>query len=513
MPSTLPIPDRFDAVVIGTGAGGGTAGYKLASMGKRVLFVERGKRFDDEKAFQDEQAMQIEKRASDDRQFNFDGLRARAFIGGIAGGSTGLYGACLMRPGQVDFAPGRYYGKYLDRSLWDWPVSYSEMAPFYTEAENLYRVAGISDQAIPHLMQRPAAYPAASLPLHPTNIALKATFEEAGLRPFTLPLGIDPSTCDQCPTCPGYICPSEARASSQNRCINPAVNHHDAVLLTQTDVTSVQSKGRRIIGLELENHTGRHRVKADTFILAGGAIGSPVFLMQHRLTGGNDNIGRHYMFHLGVIFTALCRRRTGAGREFIKQLGITDLYLSQDASPHKLGYIQQLPIPGILTMQEQIPVPLPKRLLMPALTRNITFAGAIEDLPRPSNRITVQNGQITIMHRYHPYDLHRAQLMKKGFLPAMRRIPSSVAGAMVAKHEKLHVAHQVGTCRFGNDPATSALDKNCRLHHMDNLYVLDGSFMPTSLGVAPALTIMANALRVVGACFKTPGPHILLTRH
>jgi choline dehydrogenase-like flavoprotein len=81
----------------------------------------------------------------------------------------------------------------------------------------------------------------------------------------------------------------------------------------------------------------------------------------------------------------------------------------------------------------------------------------------------------------------------------MCRIPGCLAGAIIARNEKLHVAHQVGTCRFGNDPATSVLDRNCRLHHMDNLYVLDGSFMPTSLGVAPALTIMANSLRVATA--------------
>jgi choline dehydrogenase-like flavoprotein len=497
MPPSNPIPDRFDAIIIGTGAGGGTAGYKLASMGKRVLFVERGKQFDDTRAFQDEQAMQIEKRASDDRQFDFGGLIARPFIGGIAGGSTSLYGACLMRPGPSDFTPGRYYGRYLDRSLWEWPVSREEMAPFYTEAENIFRVAGKSGQAIPHLMRRGTAYPAESLPLHPTNIALKATFEKAGLRPFTLPLGIDPSTCDRCPTCPGYICPPGARASSLNRCIVPAVEDHNAVLLAETEVTAVKSKGRRIVGLELKNPTGIHRVAADLFILSGGAIGSPAFLMQHGLTGGNDTIGRYYMFHLGVIFMALCARRTGAGREFIKQIGITDLYLSDDAAPHKLGYIQQLPIPGVLTMQEQLLVHLPKRLLELAMTRNITLAGAIEDLPQPSNRITLRKGQITITHRYHPYDLYRGRRMTKDFLPAMRSIPASLAFAMVAKNEKLHVAHQVGTCRFGNDPATSALDKNCRLHHMDNLYVLDGSFMPTSLGVAPALTIIANALRVV----------------
>jgi choline dehydrogenase-like flavoprotein len=205
------------------------------------------------------------------------------------------------------------------------------------------------------------------------------------------------------------------------------------------------------------------------------------------------------MFHLGVIFSALGPRKTGAGKTFVKQLGITDFYFSKNAGKHKLGYIQQLPIPGVLTMQEQLPIPAPKWLLNPILTRNITFAGAIEDLPQSSNRVTVRNGEISISHRYHPYDIHRAGLLKKAFLPAMRRIPGTLAGAIIAKDEKLHVAHQVGTCRFGNDPKTSVLDRNCRLHHMDNLFVLDGSFMPTSLGVAPALTIMANSLRVAAA--------------
>jgi choline dehydrogenase-like flavoprotein len=499
MTSTAPIHDHFDAVVIGTGAGGGTAGFKLAALGKRVLFVERGPSFDDTTAFQDERAMHIEKRASDTRFFNFGSLRDRAFIGGVAGGSTRLYGACLMRPGPSDFTPGKYYNGHLDRSQWEWPVAYEEMAPFYTEAEDLYRVAGRWDQAAPHLMSRDRAYPSEPLPLHATNAALQTHFEEAGLRPFALPMGIDADTCRDCPTCPGYICPSKARASALTRCIDPAVSHHGANLLTKTEVVRVHTRGQKIVGLDLENSHGTRQVTADLFILSGGAIGSPAFLISHGLTGGNDLVGRNYMFHLGVIFTALSARRTGAGESFIKQLGITDFYLTEDAVPHKLGYIQQLPIPGVLTMKEQLPVPVFEGILRIVLARNITFAGAIEDLPQATNRVTVQNGEISIHHRYHPYDLHRAGLLKKAFLPAMRRIPGRLAGALIAGKEKLHVAHQVGTCRFGNDPETSVLDRNCRLHHMDNLYVLDGSFMPTSLGVAPALTIMANSLRVVKA--------------
>lgn len=497
---TTHIDDHYDVVVIGTGAGGGTAGYKLAASGKKVLFVERGALFNDIHAGQDERAMHIEKQASDSRRFNFGPLKERAFIGGVVGGSTSLYGGCLMRPGPSDFSPGKFYGDHLDRSLWDWPISYEELAPFYTEAENLYHVAGRCDQTMPHLSQRAKKYPAAPLPLHPINEMLMNRFRRTDLKPFVLPMGIDPDKCEKCPTCPGYICPKEARSSSFNRCIEPAVKNHGAVLLPDTQVVSVQTQGKRLTEIELKGHWGSRRVSADLFILSAGAIGSPVFLLKHHLDGGNNIIGRNYMFHLGVIFSALLMKTTGAGHTFIKQLGITDHYFSQGPSPHKLGYIQQLPIPGILTMQEQLPVPMPKPILRLALTHNITFAGAIEDLPQPTNRITIQRGNISIDHRYHPYDIYRAKLMKKGFGPAMGKIPHSVALGMIAHKEKLHVAHQVGTCRFGNDPNTNALTPNCRLHHMDNLYILDGCFMPTSLGVAPALTIMANALRVTSNC-------------
>ena len=186
MDRDTPLSDHYDVVVVGTGAGGGTAGHKLASSGKRVLFVERGTLFDDWSAFQDEQAMQIEKRASDDRYIKFGAIKARAFIGGIAGGSTSLFGACLMRPGLADFTPGRYYGRHLDRSFWEWPVSYEEMAAFYTEAEDIYQVAGDNRQATPHLVKRDSHYPSNPLPLHPTNVVLHSDFTRQGLHPFIL---------------------------------------------------------------------------------------------------------------------------------------------------------------------------------------------------------------------------------------------------------------------------------------------------------------------------------------
>jgi choline dehydrogenase-like flavoprotein len=490
------IDDQYDAVVIGTGAGGGSAGYKLASAGKKVLFVERGPLFDDPEAIQDERAMQIEKQAADNRVIDFGRVKGRVFTGGIAGGGTSLYGACLMRPGAGDFCPGKYYSRYLDRSLWQWPVSYDEMAPFYTEAEALYKVAGLPGQVIPYLYVRACPYAAEPLPLHPTNQMLMGLFQKHGLHPFILPMGIDPGKCARCPTCPGYICPQSARASSLLRCIQPAIANHGADLVTRAEVTRVTTSGGRVKELFVKLPSKEYGIRTDLLVLAAGAIGTPVFLMQHHLTGGNPNVGRNFMFHLGVIFSALCTRPTGAGQVFTKQLGITDFYHHYGTQTHKLGYIQQLPIPGVLTMDGQLPLPIPKKALQWALYRNITFAGAIEDLPQSANRVMLGSNGITIRHRYHPYDLHRGRLMKQKFSPAMRRIPASIAFAMVAKEEKLHTAHQVGTCRMGVDPRTSVVDQHCRLHHMDNVYIVDGSVLPMSLGVAPALTIMANALRV-----------------
>lgn len=496
MTVTGPIDNRYDAVVIGTGAGGGTAGYKLALSGKKVLFVERGPLFDDPDANQDEKAMQIDKRAADNRVIDFGKLKDRVFTGGIAGGSTSLYGACLMRPGPSDFSPGHYYSRHLDRSLWEWPVSYDAMAPYYAEAEALYAVAGVPDQVMPHLYPRTGPYTAAALPLHPTNQMLMGHFKKSGLQPFVLPMGIDPERCDLCPTCPGYICPQAARASSWQRCIQPAMSSHGADLITEAEVATVRTQGNKVTELMIRSRSGDQPVRTDLLVVAAGAIGTPVFLTQHQLTHDNPNVGRHFMFHLGVIFTALHARPTGAGRVFMKQLGITDFYIDKGPEPHKLGYIQQLPIPGVLTMGEQLPLPVPQKMLMWALHRNLTFAGAIEDLPLPTNRVALGRNGIAIAHRYHPYDLYRARLLQKRFSPVMRRIPASVAFTMVAKDEKLHTAHQVGTCRMGVDPRTSVVDPQCRLHHMDNVYLADGSVLPTSLGVAPALTIMANALRV-----------------
>ena len=202
------------------------------------------------------------------------------------------------------------------------------------------------------------------------------------------------------------------------------------------------------------------------------------------------------MYHAGVLSVGIFPRPTGGASKFIKQLGWTDDYFGTKDFPHKLGYVQSLPIPGPLSMKNESPVPIPLGLANFIYKRAFAFAATVEDLPQPENRVEFRKGKIHLRHKFHQYDLFRSNYLKRRLKKIMRKCGAAFVIGASAEQDDTHTAHQVGTCRFGKNPDTSVLDTKCRLHGYDNAFVIDGSFMPTSLGVGPALTIIANSLRV-----------------
>ena len=184
------MPYDADVIVVGSGAGGATFAYASAEAGKRVLVLERGQPYPTRGYTHDEQTLLIEKKPYDDRSVEVNGTSRRLYMGGVLGGSTALYGAALMRPAREDFHPGRYYSDRLPRSLWDWPLSYETLEPYYDEAEQLYGVAGASEDDF-GVLPTPSRFPGPPTPLHPVNQRLMAANERNGLRPFRLPLAID----------------------------------------------------------------------------------------------------------------------------------------------------------------------------------------------------------------------------------------------------------------------------------------------------------------------------------
>ncbi|MCE2504549.1 MAG: GMC family oxidoreductase [Chlorobi bacterium] len=492
------MPFDYDAIIIGSGAGGGTVAWKLASMGKRVLLIERGERFVDSQAFWDEKRMLIEMAAFDDRTFEVNGRDARLYIGGILGGGTALYGALLLRPSRDDFHPGKYYSKWLSSEEWDWPISYDDLEVYYDQIEELLGITGDASAAMPHVATPRNGYQQSPPELEPINLKLKRGIEASGFHPFHLPLGIDFIRCLRCSTCPGFYCPNDSRASTVSRLIDKGIEAYNLEVRTGVEGErlllnpngkaygiSVRSRKRNVV----------QELTAETYVLSAGAIGSSAILMKSGYKDRSNQLGRNYMYHCGALVAGIFREPTGGADHFIKQLGFTDLYFGSKEFPHKLGYVQTLPSPGPLSVRENAPFPLPLARFLNR--RMLIISGAVEDLPQPTNRVQFDpSGQIRLTHRFHPYDVERSRWYLRRLKEVMKRSGATFVFGATGEKDDRHTAHQVGTARFGNDPERSVLDPDCRLHGYENVYVVDGCFMPTSLGVGPALTIMANALRV-----------------
>jgi choline dehydrogenase-like flavoprotein len=489
------MPD-FDAdvIVIGSGAGGGTFAYACAREGKRVLVVERGRR-PESGAGRDERRTLLEKEPYDDRAFLVNGAPRRLFVGGVLGGGTALYGAALLRPSREDFHPERHYRGRIPPALASWPIDYDDLAPHYAEAERLYGLAREAGADLSPLEGPAAGAPAALPPPHPANRRLMRRNRRRGLKPFLLPLGIDFGRCLRCAECAGYVCPNGARRSAAALLEEPGPRDPPRVLVsTEAEAFLLDGRGR-VEGLRLlDRASGRRSVlRARRYALAAGAIGSPALLLRSGIS--SPSIGAHYMCHLCPVVGGVFLAPTGAEEAFVKQVGFADYYLGAPAYGHKMGMIQSLPVPGPLTLAKMA-AGLPRALAGFVRRRLLFLFGIIEDLPDPQNRVTLDAaGGIAVRHRFAPYDLERGARLGR-LMGRILRAAGAVfcVGAPLPSEE--HVAHQCGTLRFGRDPAHAVLDPECRMFAQPDVFVVDGSFFPTSLGVGPALTIMANALRV-----------------
>jgi choline dehydrogenase-like flavoprotein len=491
------MPYDGDVIVVGGGAGGATFAYACARAGKRVLLLERGGKPTPQDAVHDERATLIEKQPYDDRAAVVNGTAKRLYIGGVLGGGTALYGAALLRPSRDDFHPGRHYGNRIPRAIWDWPITYDDLEPHYAEAERLYGVAGLDSEDLGPLQKPRHGYPRHPLPLHPVNARLISATRARGLRPFRLPLAIDPERCLRCRSCAGFICPTGARSSSTQLLDRAASQGLPLEVMTNVEVQGLVLDGAgHIEGVRLlRRASGQSLVcRARSYALAAGAIGSPVVLLRSGI--GGPLVGRHYMMHLSPIVAGVFPGTTGGDETFVKQVGFADYYFGTRGYAHKLGLIQSLPVPGPLMMAKTAPRFLPRRLQHFLRKRMLPMCGIVEDLPDPANRVTCDAaGRPELHHRFGAYDRDRGKLLGRLMVRLFRK-----AGAWLCVSRPFpsdeHVAHQCGTLRFGTAPEHAVLDRDCRVFRQANLFVVDGSFFPTSLGVGPALTIMANALRV-----------------
>ncbi len=501
---------HFDVIVIGTGAGGGTMVHQLASTGLRVLVLERGGFLPRESQNWDTRAVFTESRyKAGETWLDRDGAPFHPGIHYFVGGNTKVYGAALLRFRAEDFGAVRHHGGISPA----WPIQYDDLEPWYAHAEQLYHVHGARG-ADPTEPWASGPYAHAPVTHEPRIQELADDLRRLGHRPFPLPVGImldekDPwaSRCIRCQTCDGFPCLVEAKADADVVAIRPALRQPNITLLTcafaQRLVTS--ASGREVTAVDVE-HAGRvDRYSADMFVVACGAVNSAALLLRsrndqhpHGLANRSGVVGRHYMCHNNSALLAISRQENPT--VFQKTLGLNDFYFGADDFEFPMGHIQLLGKSNAEMLREDAPRFAPGFALEFLARHALDFWLTSEDLPDPENRVTLEPDG-TIRLAYTPNNLGGHQHLVKRLKRTLEQLGSAGrflpnAIYLSKKIPLAGTAHQCGTVRFGTDPSTSALDVDCRAHDVDNLYVTDGSFFVSSTAVNPALTIMANALRV-----------------
>lgn len=501
---------RYDVIIIGTGAGGGTLAYHLASSGKRILLLERGDYVTREKDNWSSRAVNVDaKYHTREVWHDKDGKPLHPHTNYYVGGNTKFYGAALFRMRERDFGELRHH----DGLSPAWPVSYDEMEPYYTQAEHLYHVHGERgvDPTEPRA-SAPYRFPAVS---HEPRIQrLHDDLQRVGLRPFHVPLGImldeqNPraSRCIRCDTCDGFPCLIGAKSDAQVLCVDPALTRPNVTLLTRAHVTRLETNatGTAVTAVVVDRLGETMRFAADIVVSSCGAINSAALLLRSAndrhpagLANGSGVVGRHYMGHINSVLLALSL--TPNPTVFQKTLALNDFYFGEPDFPYPMGHISFVGKLDAVALSAGAPALVPGMTLDVMAKHSLDFWLTSEDLPDPDNRVTLDKaGNIVLSYTPNNAAGH-ARLIRRleQLLQHLDMRPHLVPRNMFVGNRipLAGVAHQNGTIRFGHDPRTSALDVNCKAHEVDNLYVVDGSFFPSSSAVNPALTIIANALRV-----------------
>ena len=508
---------RYDVIIIGTGAGGGTLAHALAPTGKRILLLERGEYVRREPENWDTKAVVTEGRYNNaDTWSDKDGRGFQPGAHYFVGGNTKFYGAALLRMRRRDFENVTHHGGVSPA----WPIRYDDMEPYYTRAEQLYHVHGTRGED-PTEPEASAPYPYPAVRHEPRLQGLSDDWARQGLRPFHVPLGImidearpQKSRCIRCATCDGHPCLLGAKADAQVCCVDPALEHANVTLMVGALVTRLETgaSGREVTAVHVRRGDEEMRFTGSVVVASCGAINSAALMLRSAnerhpqgLANSSGQVGRNYMCHLNSVMLAVSRCPNPT--IFQKTLAVNDFYFGAPDWTYPLGHISFVGKTDANILAAGAPRFTPGFTLDLMAKHSLDFWLTSEDLPDPENRVTLgRDGEIRL--RYVPNNEEGHRRLQAKLKEMMKNVRCAVHGdachqdtvranAYIGKRIPLAgVAHQNGTMRFGEDPQTTVLDLNCKAHDLDNLYVVDGSFFPSSSAVNPALTIMANALRV-----------------
>jgi choline dehydrogenase-like flavoprotein len=488
-----------DIVIIGSGIGGATTALALSSKDADVLVLERGERITREDRNWDARAVFRDGiYRPDEKWYDRDG---KAFLPGLhylVGGNSKVYGASLPRFREQDFGPI----EHLDGTSPAWPFSYADLEPYYAEAERIYNVHGTTGED-PSEPWRSGPYPYPAVEHEPYVADLRDRLLAKGIHPSSNSTGIDlrdGGGCIRCATCDGFPCKLDAKSDAEVNALDPALESGRVRLQTGTRVLRLETDatGKRVDRLVVEGPGGKTEVHGRRFVLAAGSINSALLLLASAddkhpagLANASGLVGRNFMMHNNAHLVCIdIDRRNDV--VFQKTLSVNDWY-HDGGDGYPLGSMQLIgKVQGTMMKSEARWAPI--SLLDMASARSVEWLVMAEDLPDPENRVTIDSaGRITTVRE--PRGMRTFDQLYRRAKGLLRSVGYDI---ILTQHFGIDMnSHQCGTNVAGLDSASSVLDPWCKAHDLDNLWVIDGGFFPSSAAMNPALTIASQALRVV----------------
>jgi choline dehydrogenase-like flavoprotein len=502
--------ERFDVVIIGSGAGGGTLAHALSSTPARILILERGDFVPQEDDNWNPEAVWKHLRyRTTERWLDERGREFHPYTHYCVGGNTKFWGSVLYRLRREDFCAT----EHVDGVSPAWPIDYEALAPYYDQAERLYHVHGECGHDPTEPPRRP--YPCPPVPHAPGMAAIVERLREQGLHPSPLPLGLinpgEAGGCILCRTCNSFPCRIERKSDAEVCCVTTAVRHDNVTMLTRTIAQRLVTdpSGRRVEAVEIERDGERTRVTGDRFVVSCGAVNSAVLLLRSAndrhprgLANSSGLVGTRYMAHLATMLQGVGPRVNHD--DFQKTVAINDFYVRGPQTPYPLGQIQSQGRTDALMAKivgdgwrykfiEMRHIPLWAYQMW--VSRATDWLAMTEDLPRVENRVMLApNGRPVL--KYQPNNVRAHARLVDELRAVLARLGYWSPKVFAHSTGVLNTTHQCGTLVFGTDPRASVLDPYCRTHDVENLFVVDASFFPSSAAVNPGLTIAAQALRV-----------------
>jgi len=487
------VTTSFDIIVIGSGAGGGTIARELAATGAKILILERGDFIaqEDQNWNPDAVWKQLRYRTTE-TWLDEAGRPFRPYTHYCVGGNTKFWGAVMYRLRPEDFGALEHE----DGVSPAWPINYATLAPYYERAEVMYGVHG--EQGCDPTEGPRGPYPYPPVPHARVVDGIVENLRRQGLHPSPLPLGLQ-EHCVLCNTCNSFPCKIHAKSDAAVCGIGPATARANVELWTNARALRLftDASGKRIESVEVERAGETIRVSAPLVIVSCGAVNSAALLLRSAngkhpdgLANSSGLVGKRYMAHLATMMQGFHPFRVN-DTVFQKTVAINDFYFKGPHSRFPLGQIQsQGRTHGV--MAQTVAPAIPLWAYEAWVARGVDWLAMTEDLPRVENRVTLSaSGEIRL--QYQPNNLRAHAALVKQAKRILRRLGFWVV--MTHSHKAKNTTHQCGTLVFGTDPRESVLDTYCRTHDVENLFVVDASFFPSSAAVNPGLTIVAQALR------------------